>query len=512
MKTAELNTSQTESRAAANVDRTNVQFKLMLGQPNDRFEQEADAVAEKVVSGETAIQRKCADCEQEDELQMKPLAQLKTNFSESGQEVKPWIQQQIDSSRGGGMPLHHDTRTFMESGIGADFGGVKIHTDSKAAQMNRELGARAFTVGNDVYFNSGQYSPETGEGKRLLAHELTHTVQQGASKNQTVQRDFALAPPNANPVMEELSESEIRDAIRYNERRFQNVEELLLIRDVLGLSHENYAIDEDLVHAVARWQAANNLDQDGKLGPNTLNPLIREYEAEDLTSEAALLRIRTRASDWRNNFQSKFNAELDHQDALLTLHVKINFNFRPAGTYPDFDGTMVPSPGWTQAQRNTWQSGFISHIQNRWSWKFGLIPSAARSNNYLDHYNVRVRLRPVTTGAHHTVNVVNVAAGTFFRSSAGVGSASLDSGDINNRNMGGGRMQRGVEHEFGHMMGLNHPGGAGSGAATYAADADSIMGSGSTVRSSNYQPFVDAIRAITGIGWKTTTRTVRRRT
>jgi hypothetical protein len=69
--------------------------------------------------------------------------------------------------------------------------------------------------------------------------------------------------------------------------------------------------------------------------------------------------------------------------------------------------------------------------------------------------------------------------------------------------MGSGRVQRGVEHEFGHMMGLDHPGGAGSGAATYAADADSIMGSGSTVRSSNYEPFIGAIDAITGIRWRT---------
>ena len=158
-----------------------VQAKLAVNQPNDRFEQEADAVAEKVVSGETAIQRKCTDCEQEDELQMKPLVQLKANSSESGQEVQPWVQQQIESSRGGGQPMPAETRSFMESGMGADFQNVNIHTGGEAVQMNRELGAKAFTVGNDIYFNSGQYSPETGEGKKLLAHELTHTVQQEAS-------------------------------------------------------------------------------------------------------------------------------------------------------------------------------------------------------------------------------------------------------------------------------------------------------------------------------------------
>ncbi len=170
-----------------------VQTKLTANQPNDRFEQEADAVAEKVVSGEGSIQRKCTDCEQEDELQMKPLVQLKANSSESGQEVRPWVQQQIESSRGSGQPLRDETRSFMENGIGAGFESVKIHTDSQAVQMNRELGARAFTVGNDIYFNSGQYSPETGEGKKLLAHELTHTVQQGTS-TEGVQRDVLEMP------------------------------------------------------------------------------------------------------------------------------------------------------------------------------------------------------------------------------------------------------------------------------------------------------------------------------
>ena len=66
----------------------------------------------------------------------------------------------------------------MEHSFGVDFNGVNIHTDSEAIQMNRELGAQAFTHGRDVYFNSGKFSPEQSEGKHLLAHELTHVVQQ----------------------------------------------------------------------------------------------------------------------------------------------------------------------------------------------------------------------------------------------------------------------------------------------------------------------------------------------
>ncbi len=66
----------------------------------------------------------------------------------------------------------------MEPRFGTDFSNVKVHTDSSAVQMNQDIQAQAFTHGQDIYFNSGKYSPDTNEGKSLLAHELTHVVQQ----------------------------------------------------------------------------------------------------------------------------------------------------------------------------------------------------------------------------------------------------------------------------------------------------------------------------------------------
>ena len=77
-----------------------------------------------------------------------------------------------------GAPLAIETRDFMESGLGADFGDVRIHTDSKASESARSVQAHAYTVGNDVVFQSGKYEPESDSGKRMLAHELTHVVQQ----------------------------------------------------------------------------------------------------------------------------------------------------------------------------------------------------------------------------------------------------------------------------------------------------------------------------------------------
>src|SRR2546429_6851146 len=79
---------------------------------------------------------------------------------------------------GGGTPLDKDTRGLMESRLGADFSDVRVHTDAKASESARSVQAYAYTVGSDVVFQSGKYAPESDSGKRMLAHELTHVVQQ----------------------------------------------------------------------------------------------------------------------------------------------------------------------------------------------------------------------------------------------------------------------------------------------------------------------------------------------
>lgn len=184
-----------------------IQTKLTVGKPNDKYEQEADRVANQVVSN-TAIQRKCSACGQEEqpglqrmeeeEVQAKPIPaimkmeeeepQAKLQKQEEEIQTKASndappatsasVESKIQSSKGRGAPMDSSTKSYMEQGIGADFSGVRIHTDSSAIQMSQELGAQAFTVGRDVYFNSGKYQPQSGAGKHLLAHELTHVVQQ----------------------------------------------------------------------------------------------------------------------------------------------------------------------------------------------------------------------------------------------------------------------------------------------------------------------------------------------
>jgi hypothetical protein len=81
---------------------------------------------------------------------------------------------------GGGAPLDASTRSFMESRLGHDFGDVRVHTDAKASASAASVGANAYTVGRDVVFGTNQWSPNTDAGRRTLAHELTHVVQQAA--------------------------------------------------------------------------------------------------------------------------------------------------------------------------------------------------------------------------------------------------------------------------------------------------------------------------------------------
>ncbi|MES0491951.1 MAG: DUF4157 domain-containing protein [Leptospirales bacterium] len=140
--------------------------------PEEEDVQKASAKEDEELKGKF-LQRKCASCEKE-EAQAKFLQKKSTGSTPASSS----IESSINTARGGGRSLSPGERSYYEPRFGASFAGVKIHTDSKAAQLSRSVNARAFTVGNEVFFGAGEYSPNTVQGKRLMAHELTHTVQQ----------------------------------------------------------------------------------------------------------------------------------------------------------------------------------------------------------------------------------------------------------------------------------------------------------------------------------------------
>jgi len=232
-----------------------IQPKLTVSQPDDPQEKEADQMAHRVMTmpdvqassapaekkeeiqpelqrqdeGEEVqkdIQRK--EEEEEEPVQRTAAEEIRTQQDEKKDEqvsrkiipgegqvlvarsgrsppgpAKSSFEHSLSYARGPGSPLPGETRSFMESRFNADFSGVRIHTGELSVQMNREINSQAFTYGNDIFFNSGKYSAGTPEGQSLIAHELTHTIQQGASshispKNGGKQKNITVAAKNTN--------------------------------------------------------------------------------------------------------------------------------------------------------------------------------------------------------------------------------------------------------------------------------------------------------------------------
>jgi len=135
------------------------------------------------------VQAKCSGCDEKKvdrKVSSVPLSytvQRSSRGPPADVEQASSFEHNLQNTRGTGSPLQAETRSFMESRFSADFSGVRIHTSERAVQMNKDIHAQAFTYGNDIYFNSGKFAPSSTEGKTLLAHELTHTIQQGASSH-----------------------------------------------------------------------------------------------------------------------------------------------------------------------------------------------------------------------------------------------------------------------------------------------------------------------------------------
>jgi len=156
-----------------------IQAKLAIGEPTDKYEKEADVTASKVVQQiNTPIQNQSIQRDalpQGNKLQKKPL-QRRENVG--GGDASTELESSIQRARGGGQPLAANLQRSMGQAMGADFSGVKVHTDSQSDQLNQSIQAKAFTTGQDVFFRQGAYEPSSRGGQELIAHELTHVVQQ----------------------------------------------------------------------------------------------------------------------------------------------------------------------------------------------------------------------------------------------------------------------------------------------------------------------------------------------
>jgi Domain of unknown function (DUF4157) len=201
-----------------------IQAKLKVGTINDPLEHEADSVADQVLrmpdpgvsvaSAPPQISRKCDDCKDEETVQKKE-AESQTAAGEA-----PGIVHQV--LRSPGQPLDPASRAYFEPRFRHDFSRVRVHTDQRAADAARGLAARAFTVGEHIVFGGNQYTPNGANGARLLAHELTHVVQQSGGGAEV------LHPSDTSVSRQSISPSGI--ALRRDDKMDQRVRELALDR------------------------------------------------------------------------------------------------------------------------------------------------------------------------------------------------------------------------------------------------------------------------------------------
>lgn len=250
-----------------------IQMKMAVGKPGDKLEQEADKMADKVMRMPSP-----PSTQKEEKLQRQPDEKLQKKEKEEGKiqkapQKEEKLQRQIDeklqkkeeekiqkapekeeklqrkggdgtptvgaslqssiqSNTAGGQPLSSDVRGFMEPRFGADFSNVRVHDNAESASLNNQLSARAFTYQNHVFFSRDQYQPGSSEGKQLLAHELTHTIQQGHA----VQRSPQVSTTTTPPAVQRLG---IQDALDYFADKANNIPGFRMLTILMGFNPIN---------------------------------------------------------------------------------------------------------------------------------------------------------------------------------------------------------------------------------------------------------------------------------
>ncbi|MFN6486977.1 MULTISPECIES: DUF4157 domain-containing protein [unclassified Nostoc] len=356
---------------------TPIQTKLTVNQPGDVYEQEADNVAQQVMQrmgqpiNRQSIQREALP-EDEEELQMKSLdnstlqrktlpedeeeLQMKSMVQrqgEAGMAAAPDLEASINQGRGGGVAIADNIREPMEVAFGADFSGVKVHTDGQSDQLNRSIQARAFTTGQDVFFRSGEYNLGSRGGQELLAHELTHVVQQTSA---TLQRQ-AIQRLMATDIWQQSTQSKI-----FN--RGNNNPELIQIDNLLNTYHE--LTDANDPNVEQRLQVLTNIETTvygwynrrfNRNKPSKSKRLTAMYdllddiaqEHETLVTGIANNNMRLPIPNVNNNAvipNSPEDAQLQQLwQSIVNETGNINFSTQDARQqedYPDFKQKMLP--------------------------------------------------------------------------------------------------------------------------------------------------------------------------
>jgi len=264
-----------------------LQTKLAIGTAGDASEREADRISEQITAtprlgGACKCGDVCPKCRREPEAARALRTTRSDDSARSRTDAPPVVHEAL---RSGSQPLGADDRAYFESRLGHDFSRVRVHTGEPAEASAKAVHANAYTVGRDIVFAAARYAPHTPEGRRLLAHELVHVVQQTGGEAQAeggatqVQRDLATPEPDEPPPLQaDLTEAQVRAALEYNRARYDQAN-TRLIQQILGGPVTGRWTSDNIV-AIAETQGRYGLQKDGKVGPETFRFITQEQAAE----------------------------------------------------------------------------------------------------------------------------------------------------------------------------------------------------------------------------------------
>ena len=463
-----------------------IQAKLSVNEPGDRYEQEADRVADQVMRMMSAsagcaepppsIQRACTSCAEEMKEQsvqrMCDECEEEVQRRESNHvapQMTTAVESQILALQSGGEPLSAQTRSFFEPRFNRDFSDVRVHADRSAAETAESVNALAYTRGNHIVFQTGQYQPNTPGGQRLLAHELTHVVQQNHA-NKTA--------PNVQRVIGDPSQAPANLACDIANSSPANV-----FSDIYFPISSN-VLDEESVAKIAgfiaTWEEAGAEDPiriDGFAstdGPEPLNWTLSCNRAQAVRNE---LEHPTAGTGIPAGFITEVfaNGETDQFGTALQLNrralISADLTEPPACEHPGVIRTLDLQPVFLRTDPTD-----ASPTGTTWATRL------ATANDIWGKVGVSfIELSPITIDTPLKTNGTNnaeIAAVQGLRSAAGVEIFLVDNDMITSggaatafdaaTNTGCGpagnivMSDRGTSntllaHELGHVLGLDHP-------------------------------------------------------
>ncbi|CAM1368077.1 putative peptidoglycan binding domain-containing protein [Tenacibaculum sediminilitoris] len=295
--------------------------------------EEGEEPIQKQEEEEEAVQAKCDDCEKEEQVQKQEEEEEAVQSKSENTSLANNSTSFESKLRGGngGQKMDAQTRGEMESGFGADFSRVNIHNDSEAAQMSQEIGAQAFTHGNNIYFNKGKYNPNTKEGKHLLAHELTHTIQQSGAIQKSVTEDYS-ENLEANRFRGDYLLEKAHDHAYLISKgsKGHSVKKLQLGLINLGFTLPIYGPDGDFGNethnAIVSFQQSYDLRVDGIVGSETMGTMDDIYSGKGVKKQDSCEDTIPFSGTFSNLLPVPFFSTKDCPNITLTFEHKANIH------------------------------------------------------------------------------------------------------------------------------------------------------------------------------------------